>query len=171
MIFRRRDGAVSCARWGTAAALLLHHRAWRLVPQVRACSSTSARGRLVLNHSTHVEGLIPVLRRVASIAGVHTVVPGRLATARCAADGLQLRVTTRVPGGFKVLARRGTAVQEVFIAVNAGGPYASTAVSSADGVSILFGRDDDHDPKPLAFASALAEVAGDSRRQRRPEMR
>lgn len=93
-----------------------------------ACASSRAHahvgGRLVLNHSTHVEGLIPVLRRVAALPGVHAVVPGRLSTTRCSAEGLALRVTTRVPGGFKLLARRGTAVQEVFVTVDRGGSLA-----------------------------------------------
>ena len=71
--------------------------------------------RVVLNHSTHVEGLIAALRQVPYSA-VETLVPGRITRVRGGGinHGLSLRVTVPIPGGFRVLAQRGTSLQEVF---------------------------------------------------------
>ena len=136
----------------------------RYCPHASAAAASSrahapAGGRVVLNHSTHVEGLIPLLRRVAQLPGVHTVVPGRLSTARCATQGLALRVTTRVPGGYKLLARRGTAVQEVFVTVDRGGGLAAPPATAADsgGGSECVGDDDD--AALAAFGRAIDGVA------------
>ena len=72
--------------------------------------------RLVLNHSTHCEGLIPVLRRLASMLPEGSVIPARISVARPAADR-SLRVNVTGPGrsrdSFRLLAKRGTVVQEV----------------------------------------------------------
>jgi len=38
----------------------------------------AGKGRLVLNHSTHVPGLIDVLNRLVQMDGIFTVVPGQL---------------------------------------------------------------------------------------------
>lgn len=40
------------------------------------------RGRVVMNHSTHIPGLIDVLNRLAETEGIFTIVPGQLS--RCA---------------------------------------------------------------------------------------
>ena len=72
--------------------------------------------RLVLNHSTHCEGLIPVLRRLASLLPEGSVIQARISVARAAADR-SLRVNVTGPGrsrdSFRLLAKRGTVVQEV----------------------------------------------------------
>lgn len=72
-------------------------------------------GRVVITHSTYVEGLIPVLRKLASRPGVDTVTPAVIARVRGRSPGLRLRVSAPISGGFKVVARRGTSVQEVFV--------------------------------------------------------
>ena len=71
--------------------------------------------RLVLTHSTHVEGLIEALRRVPH-SDCSTLVPGRISFVKGSGKGggLTLRVTVPVPGGHRVLAQRGTSLQEVF---------------------------------------------------------
>ncbi len=71
--------------------------------------------RVVLNHSTHVDGLIDVLRRVP-FASAETIVPGRIkrVAGGPSGGGLSFRVTVPVTGGFRVLAQRGTQLQEVF---------------------------------------------------------
>lgn len=71
-------------------------------------------GRLVWNHSTHVEGLIPILRKLADKPGVKTVTPGRIRPTR--GNG-PFRVTVSVPvsGGWKVNARKSRLAQEVFV--------------------------------------------------------
>ncbi len=72
-------------------------------------------GRLVITHSTYLEGLIPVLRRLASAGTVDTVTPAVISRVRGRAPELRLRVSTPITGGWKLLARRGSSAQEVFV--------------------------------------------------------
>ncbi len=72
-------------------------------------------GRVVLNHSTHVEGLIPVLEEAAKQPGIKTITPGVIGRAKGKTPRLNLRISVAIRGGFKVVARRGNTVQEVFI--------------------------------------------------------
>jgi hypothetical protein len=72
-------------------------------------------GRLVVTHSTYLEGLIPVLKRLASIPGVVTVTPAVISRVRGRSPSLRLRVSTPISGGHKLLARRGASAQEVFV--------------------------------------------------------
>ncbi|MEM9511852.1 MAG: DUF2103 domain-containing protein [Cyanobacteria bacterium P01_E01_bin.48] len=76
---------------------------------------SQSEGRLVLNHSTHVEGLIPVLRELAKQAGIQTITPGVIGRVRSRAPVLRLRISTPIRGGFKLQARRGSTGQEVFV--------------------------------------------------------
>ena len=73
--------------------------------------------RLVLNHSSAVEGLVPVLKRLAEAAPgrIRTIVPGRLSGSRGRAQGLGLTVGVPVSGGWKMTARRGRQAHEVFV--------------------------------------------------------
>ena len=70
-------------------------------------------GRLVITHSTYVEGLIPWLKVLAKDPEIQTITPGVISRVRGRCSGLQLRVSTPVCGGYKVMARRGTTAQEV----------------------------------------------------------
>ena len=72
-------------------------------------------GRLVQNHSTHIEGLIKWLRKIAENIEVKTVTPAVLAKANGRGEKLSLKVTIKTKEGFKLLARKGRLVQEVFI--------------------------------------------------------
>lgn len=75
-------------------------------------------GRLVWNHSTHLSGLIPILERLVKQDGIQTVTPGELGRVRGHCPHMQLRVSVPIRGGFKVIARQGKTVQEVFILAN-----------------------------------------------------
>jgi len=79
-------------------------------------------GRLVLTHSTHCEGLIPALRVLCASPLVRSIVPGRLATARGTEAGLSLRLGVATAGGagYKLTARKGSQVQEVFVTLHGG---------------------------------------------------
>ena len=72
-------------------------------------------GRVVITHSTYIEGLIPWLRAVASHTAVKTVTPAVIARVRGRSDNLRLRVSAPIQGGFKLMARRGNSAQEVFV--------------------------------------------------------
>lgn len=72
-------------------------------------------GRLVWNHSTHIDGLIPVLKKLVNYRGIRTITPGALSRAKSNTPKLRLRVSAPLMGGFKVIARKGKSVQEVFI--------------------------------------------------------
>ena len=72
-------------------------------------------GRLVRNHSTHIAGLIPILERLIQQPGITTVTPGVIGPVRGNTPQMQLKVSVPIRGGFKVLARKGKTVQEVFV--------------------------------------------------------
>jgi hypothetical protein len=77
--------------------------------------SHSPSGRLVWNHSTHLPGLIAILERLVKYAGIHTVTPGVLGSARANSPHLKVKVSVPIRGGFKLIARKGKTFQEVFV--------------------------------------------------------
>jgi hypothetical protein len=95
--------------------------------------SHSDRGRLVWNHSTHISGLIPVLERLIGYDGIQTVTPGVLSRVKGHSPQLQLRVSVPIRGGFKILARSGKTVQEVFILTTLSQPDLEIAIALAMG--------------------------------------
>ncbi len=72
-------------------------------------------GRVVLTHSTHVEGLIPILQKLVQVPGIRTITPAVIGRAKGNVAGLHLRISAPTRGGFKLVARRGKSVQEVFM--------------------------------------------------------
>ena len=72
-------------------------------------------GRLVITHSTYVDGLIPVLQRLAMQPGIDTITPAVIGRVRGRSPKLQLRISAPISGGHKLVARRGSSVQEVFV--------------------------------------------------------
>ena len=72
-------------------------------------------GRVVITHSTYVEGLIPLLKQLALCPGIDTVTPAVISRVRGRSSQMRLRVSAPIPGGHKLVARRGSSVQEVFV--------------------------------------------------------
>lgn len=72
-------------------------------------------GRLVLNHSTHIPGLIRVLEKLSQCQDIQTITPGVIGPVRSHVPRLTLKISVPIRGGFKVIARHGKTVQEVFI--------------------------------------------------------
>ena len=72
-------------------------------------------GRLVQNHSTHIEGLIKWLKKIAETTDVKTITPASLSKTNGRGEKLTLKVTVKTNEGYKLLARKGRLVQEVFI--------------------------------------------------------
>jgi hypothetical protein len=72
-------------------------------------------GRVVITHSTYVEGLVPLLKRLALCPGIDTVTPAVISRVRGRSAQLRLRVSAPITGGYKLVARRGSSAQEVFV--------------------------------------------------------
>ena len=72
-------------------------------------------GRVVLNHSTHIEGLIPILRELASNKDIKSVTPAIISKVRGRSSKLFIRVSVKTITGYKAIARKGQTAQEVFI--------------------------------------------------------
>ena len=75
-------------------------------------------GRVVLNHSTHIEGLIPVLKKLALNKRIKTITPAKISRARGRASNLIIRVSVKTINGYKAIARKGKTAQEVFISTD-----------------------------------------------------
>ena len=72
-------------------------------------------GRLVQNHSTNIEGLIKWLKKIAASSEIKTVTPASLSKTNGRGEKLALKVTVKTNEGYKLLARKGKLVQEVFL--------------------------------------------------------
>jgi hypothetical protein len=77
--------------------------------------SNASDARIVWNHSTHLPGLIPILEKLVKQPGIGTITPGVIANVRAHAPELRIKVSVPIRGGFKLIARKGKTVQEVFV--------------------------------------------------------
>ena len=75
-------------------------------------------GRVVLNHSTHIEGLIPILEKLVLNQSIKTVTPAIISRARGRSSNLVIRVSVKTINGYKAIARKGKTAQEVFISTD-----------------------------------------------------
>ena len=77
--------------------------------------------RLVLNHSTFVDGLLAVLKKLEKLPALQSIIPGRLSSGKKSIEPkLELRLTTNQTNNNKIndirlLARKGTQFQEIYI--------------------------------------------------------
>ena len=72
-------------------------------------------GRLVLNHSTNIEGLIPILQKLALENNIKTITPAVISRARGRSSKLIIRLSVKTINGYKAIARKGNTAQEGFI--------------------------------------------------------
>ena len=56
-------------------------------------------GRVVITHSTYLEGLIPLLKQLAKDPQVVTVTPAVISRVKGRCQGLKLRISTPITGG------------------------------------------------------------------------
>ncbi len=72
-------------------------------------------GRIVLTHSTYIEGLVPILKKLAVNQRIKTVTPATISKVRGRTSKLVIRISVKIVGGFKAIARKGQTAQEIFI--------------------------------------------------------
>ncbi len=77
--------------------------------------SNGSNGRLVWNHSTHLDGLIPILERLTKQSGIQTITPAVIGRAKSNSPHMRIKVSVPITGGFKLIARKGKSFQEVFV--------------------------------------------------------
>ena len=75
-------------------------------------------GRLVLNHSTNLEGLIPVLKKLALNINIKTITPAAISRVRGKSSKLIIRLSVKTINGYIAIARKGKTAQEVFISTD-----------------------------------------------------
>ena len=75
-------------------------------------------GRLVLNHSSNIEGLIPILRKLALDINIKTVTPAIISRVRGRSSKLTIRLSVKTISGYKAIARKGKTAQEIFISTD-----------------------------------------------------
>ena len=75
-------------------------------------------GRLVLNHSTNIEGLIPILRKLVLNINIKTVTPAVITRVKGTSSKLIIRLSVKTINGYKAIARKGKTAQEVFISTD-----------------------------------------------------
>ena len=75
-------------------------------------------GRVVLNHSTHIDGLIPILKKLALNKRIKIITPAIISRARGKSSHLVIRVSVKTINGYKAIARKGKTAQEVFISTD-----------------------------------------------------
>ena len=75
-------------------------------------------GRLVLNHSSNLEGLIPILQKLVLNINIKSITPGAISRVRGRSYKLTIRLSVKTISGYKAIARRGKTAQEVFISTD-----------------------------------------------------
>ena len=75
-------------------------------------------GRLVLNHSTNMQGLIPILQKLVRNKNIKTVTPAVISKAKGRSSKLIIRLSVKTINGYKAIARKGKTAQEVFISTD-----------------------------------------------------
>jgi len=76
-------------------------------------------GRLVKNHSTNIHGLIKWLERIAQSAEIKTITPACLSNSNGREERLTLKISRKTKGGYKLIARKGKSVQQVYLVTKA----------------------------------------------------
>ena len=72
-------------------------------------------GRLVLNHSSNIEGLIPILQKLVLNNKIKTITPAVISRVKGRSSKLIIRLSVKTINGYKAIARKGKTAQEVFI--------------------------------------------------------
>ncbi len=71
--------------------------------------------RLVKNHSTNINGLIKWLNKISQSPEIKTITPACLSHANGREEKLTLKISRKTIEGYKLIARKGKLVQEVYL--------------------------------------------------------
>lgn len=72
-------------------------------------------GRIVLTHSSYIEGLLDWANTLAKKNGIKTITPGVIGRTKRKVDKPTFRITRKTERGYKLIARFGKTYQEVYI--------------------------------------------------------
>tara|TARA_Y100001968_G_C19121610_1_gene602262 strand:- start:204 stop:470 length:267 start_codon:yes stop_codon:yes gene_type:complete len=72
-------------------------------------------GRLVLTHSSYIEGLIEWGKNIADNKMIKTVTPGVIGRTRGKSTKFKIRITRKIDSGYKLVARKGNSYQEIYV--------------------------------------------------------
>ena len=75
-------------------------------------------GRLVINHSTNIEGLIPILQKLSRNINIRTITPGVISRVKGRSSKMIIRLSVKTINGYKAIARKGKTAQEIFISTD-----------------------------------------------------
>ncbi|MEM1242381.1 MAG: DUF2103 domain-containing protein [Cyanobacteria bacterium P01_H01_bin.26] len=95
-----------------------------------ASNPREPQGRVVLNHSTHVPGLIAILHKLAAQPHIKTLTPAVISRGRSNAPKLRLKISVPIRGGFKLIARKGKSIQEVFVITDLNAEQLAAAIEA-----------------------------------------
>ncbi|MDV3351648.1 metal-binding protein [Leptolyngbyaceae cyanobacterium CCMR0082] len=87
-------------------------------------------GRVVLNHSTHIPGLIPILQKLSTHPQIKTLTPAVITCGRSNAPKFRLKSSVPIRGGFKLIARKGKSIQEVFVITDLSAEQLAAAIEA-----------------------------------------
>jgi len=71
--------------------------------------------RLVLNHSTNIEGLIKWLRKLSKNELIQTVTPANIYNSSSNSGKLTIRISRETKEGYKLIARKGRQIQDIYL--------------------------------------------------------
>tara|TARA_Y100001968_G_scaffold321814_2_gene356871 strand:- start:92 stop:361 length:270 start_codon:yes stop_codon:yes gene_type:complete len=75
-------------------------------------------GRLVITHSTYIEGLLEWGKKISNQKGIKTVTPGLIGRTKGKVNKLTFRLSRKTNQGYKLIARNKKSFQEVYIVSN-----------------------------------------------------
>ena len=89
-------------------------------------------GRIVLTHSTYIEGLVVWLKNLANHKSIKTITPGVISRANGQENQLSIKVSRKTNTGFRLLARKGRSVQEVYLVTSMSEEMITEAITIAN---------------------------------------
>tara|TARA_B100000700_G_C14595478_1_gene646594 strand:+ start:312 stop:578 length:267 start_codon:yes stop_codon:yes gene_type:complete len=75
-------------------------------------------GRVVKTHSTYIDGLINWCNKIAKNNKIKTITPGVIGKTKGTFNKLIIRITRKTNTGYKLVARKGSTFQEVYVVTN-----------------------------------------------------